>query len=351
VRVTFIAAPLTARSGVYRSGRELVTEGRRLGEDWRLVLGVSRKAGGRQPNKDPDWVSEFPCEPHGAHGILSLRKTLLGHPLVQDADVLVSLIPQTDMALALSARTWVAYVRGLPWPEPQETSAPKRLLWRSLERGALRRADAIWATTAVLRDGLNLGTGVDLVPAGIEPVPRRWDGKAPRSTAVWAARYQADKHPQLFLDALDKQPFRGVLHGSGGLEEELKGRAPSNVTVAGWTSPARLWDDAFVYVGTSHREAFGRSALEAAMTGIPIVISDAFGVAPFLVRDPALRKAFVLPIGDLKRWRSALATLHADEGLRVAYSEHLAQAAASLTISGSATAVMRQLQHHGLGSL
>lgn len=344
MKVAFIAAPLTARSGVYRSARELVAEGRAQGQDWSLYLGVSSKASGQQPSDDPSWVVEGPMEPGGLRGVTALSRTLRAVPMVAEADIVVSLIPQTDMALALGKKPWVSYARGLPWPAQGEASAPKALVWRSLERLALRRAKAVWCTTEVLKREMALRQPVRIVPPGLDVVPRTWDGRGERGTAVWAARYNSDKNPQLFLDALAPLPaIEGVMYGSGELESSITAKAPENVRVAGWADPARLWDDAFVYVGTSHREAFGRSAVEAAMNGIPVVLADSFGCAPLLVTDEELRDLLVLPREDVARWTSVLGLLASDEDLRVRVSDHLVTNAAKLTVAGSARSVRAAL--------
>jgi glycosyltransferase involved in cell wall biosynthesis len=334
-RVCFVAAPLTARSGVYRSSRELVTEARAQGLEWSLVLGVSSKARGAAPVEDEPWISETTMEPTGVGGIRTLSRTLSSLEQVRGSDMIVSLIPQTDMALALGTHRWVAYLRGLPWPEAGESSAAKRRIWKLLETAALQRADAVWATTPLLREHTNLRRTVGLVPAGLDPVPRSWDGAGSRDTVVWAARYDADKNPHLFLDAMRGLPLKGVMYGSGPLEDELRAAAPANVTVAGWVDPARLWDGALAYVGTSNREAFGRSAVEAAMSGVPLVISDQFGAGPLLYTDDAKRADYVLPLGDVGPWRAALMRLAENEQVRVDVSNHLWESGQQLTVSRS----------------
>lgn len=346
MRVCFIAAPLTARSGVYRSARELVTQGRERGEEWSLLFGVSAKAAGERPVDDPSWIDEFVSEPSGLGGVRDLRARLALHPLVAESDVIVSLIPQTDMAVAGLRKPWVAFLRGQPWPEPGETQGLKRLAWKALEKTALRRADEVWSTTAILRDYAEL-PGIELVPAGVKPVPQSWDGRGERNRVVWAARFNKDKNPFLFLDALRGSSLRGVMHGSGPLEGALREAAPTNVDVAGWIAASELWADALAYVGTSHREAFGRSALEAAMSGVPVVLADSFGVAPFLITDPTYQALFVLPTDDTDRWRTALRQLQTDEALRVAYSEHLRANAVKLTIAASADVVATRLARIG----
>ena len=342
-RVCFVAAPLTARSGVYRSARELVSEARRVGLDWSLLLGVSKKAKGEPPADDPAWISEIATEPGGLGGIKELRSTLLSMPMVSSSDVVVSLIPQTDMALSLTNLRWVAYLRGLPWPDKGESSEVRRRLWRGLERQALKQASGIWATTPMLRDHVNLRRSVPIVPAGLAPLSRSWAGSGPRDRVVWAARYDTDKNPLLFLDAMRGSNLRGVMYGSGPLESELRRLAPPNVEVAGWVDPSRIWEGALAYAGTSFREAFGRSAVEAAMSGIPVVLANSFGAAPLIVRDDSFRQQFVLPPDDPSAWAKAFAKLAEDEVLRERYSDHVAENGAKLAVAESVTAIRAAL--------
>lgn len=348
LKLCFVAAPLTARTGVYRSARELVTEARRQGFDWSLVLGVSRRASGAAPADDPSWIAERAIEPAGLGGVGALAKQLRGMPQVSRADRIVSLLPQTDMALSLTPLPWVAYLRGLPWPEQGESSRARRVAWRFLERMALKRADAVWATTPLLRDHVALRRPISIVAAGLEPVARQWDGRGERDLIVWAARFDKDKNPHLFLRAMAELPLRGVMYGSGPMEEELKAAAPSNVTVAGWVDPKLLWDGALAYAGTSHREAFGRSAVEAAMAGVPVVLSDSFGAAPLLVTDPELRDRLILPGANAGAWRSTFTSLAENESLRRCVSDHVAANGKELTVGRSVElidAAMRAVIH------
>ncbi|PPF82216.1 hypothetical protein C5B96_09690 [Subtercola sp. Z020] len=340
-RICFVAAPLTARSGVYRSSREIVAEGRRQGHDWSLLLGVAASASGSAPASDADepWISEIEVNPAGLKGPLELRALFATHPLVADSDLVVSLIPQSDMAMAQTSKPWVAYIRGLPWPAAGESGTGKTLVWKTLERTALRRAAAVWVTTDVLAADVGLGSRAQLVPAGIQPLPRLWDGRGERRTAVWAARYDQDKNPSLFLAALAGTDLQGVMYGSGRLRDQLAAEAPANVSVDGWTTPDALWEGALAYVGTSHREAFGRSAVEAAMSGIPLVLADTFGAAPLLITDPDLRRRFMLPTSDTAAWTRALVDLAADEALRMRLSDHVYGNAQRLTMAASVAAI------------
>jgi glycosyltransferase involved in cell wall biosynthesis len=337
VRLCFVAAPLIARSGVYNSTIELVTAARAAGLDWTAIIGVSRKASGSATTADG--IREFEMEPSGVAGVTRLLRRLQECAEFRDADLVVSMVPQSDMALSLSRRTWVAYLRGLPWPAPGESSRAKSVLWRTLEKLALSRALEVWSTTRVL--AAEVGGKVDrLVPPGLVP-PALSDG-APRADAdeiVWAARFSADKDPGLFLDALSGIDAAGVMYGTGPLEEHTHSRAPQNVDVRGWRARGEIWDRARAYVGTSRREAFGRSAVEAAMLGIPVVLSDAFGCADMLFTDETLRAEMVLDPADVDRWRSVISQLAHDDELHARVSTHVKANAESLTITSAVESV------------
>ncbi|MGC0368421.1 glycosyltransferase family 4 protein [Microbacterium sp. SLBN-111] len=348
-RLCFVAAPLIARSGVYNSTIELVTAARARGLDWTAVIGVSHNAGGTASTSAG--VREFEIEPSGIGGVRDLSRHLRTLPEFSDADLIVTMVPQSDMALALTRRPWVAYLRGLPWPAAGESSRVKTTLWRAIERLALRRAREVWATTRVL--AAETGGDVDrLVPPGL--VPPQQTEREPGSRArdiVWAARFSEDKNPSLFLDALTGVDARGAMYGTGPLEERVRERAPSNVDVRGWRAREEIWQSARAYVGTSSREAFGRSAVEAAMLGIPVVLSDVFGCADMLYTDPSLRQALVLDTSDVGRWREAIARLTSDDEFHARVSAHLRENASLLTIDSAVDNVVAASNHVLLGRL
>lgn len=338
--VCFVAAPLIARSGVYNSVLELVSAGRKQGFQWSALLGVSHGAPGSVANRPG--VEEFVAEPGGLTGVQSLANELRSRDAVSEADLVVSLIPQTDMALALARVSFVAYLRGRPWPARGEASRLKTAVWTGLERIALARAREVWATTGVLAN--EVGANVDrLVPPGIaSPEPRPEGGL--RTSAVWAARYSKDKNPQLFLDIMRDLDMPATMYGSGPLSTEVTLSAPPNVVVAGWAAKSTLWNDAIAYVGTSHREAFGRSAVEAAMLGVPPLISEAFGAAEMIYTDATLRELFVLPTADPKPWRRTLIRLAMDDDFASAVSDHVRVNAQRLTIESAVETVSAAIE-------
>jgi glycosyltransferase involved in cell wall biosynthesis len=330
-RICFIAAPLIARSGVYNSTVELVRAGRRAGADWSAVLGVSATAGGSPITEDG--IRELSREPSGLAGVRRLSNDLGELPEVREADLLVSMVPQTDMALSLRPAPWVAYLRGLPWPAPTEASAMKTVSWRMLELAALRRAREVWATTSTLAG--DVGAVVDrLVPPGLVP-PQTPSAETDARDVVWAARFSHDKNPSLFLDALRDSPVRGVMYGSGPLEDKVRSEAPGNVRMGGWRSRDEVWATARIYVGTSTREAFGRSAVEAAMLGIPVVMSRAFGCAEMIYTDAGLSRQLVLDPANVPAWTAAITRLTSDETFYAAVAAHVRENARLLTVESA----------------
>lgn len=331
-RVCFIAAPLIARSGVYNSTVELVRAARAAGLDWSAVLGVSAKAGGT--TIEEDGIRELVLEPSGIGGVWRLSRDLNRLPEVLAADLRVSMVPQSDMALSLGSAPWVAYLRGLPWPAPTEAGALKTVVWRTLELLALRQAREVWATTPTLAH--DVGGVVDrLVPPGLVPPTTPSVPNKAASDVVWAARFSRDKNPELFLHALSGSGVAGVMYGSGPLEEQIRASAPANVRIGGWRSREDVWASARVYVGTSTREAFGRSAVEAAMLGIPLVVSRAFGCAEMIYTDAALARTLVLDPADVPAWTAAIRLLSTDEAFYEEVSAHVRANGALLTVESA----------------
>ncbi|WP_410784193.1 glycosyltransferase family 4 protein, partial [Leifsonia sp. SIMBA_070] len=89
-----------------------------------------------------------------------------------------------------------------------------------------------------------------------------------------------------------------MAYGEGPLERSLASTSGSSVEWRGWADSASLWNGASIFVGTSAREAFGRSAVEAASAGLPIVISAEYGAAEFLVTDKDLRSVCIVDSSD-----------------------------------------------------
>lgn len=339
-RVLFVAAPLVARSGVFNSSRETVISARSRGLDWHLLLGVSAHAKGERA-PETEGVHEVLAEPRGVRGIRAIQRAVREEVRRLRPRIIISLIPQSDIALSRLSYPWVAYLRGRPWPAAGEASRAKTLVWETLERRALRASREVWVTTDALLQGID-GVNARLVPAGIAPIDA---SVRDARKIIWAARFDHDKDPNLFLEAMSRVPSQTAqMFGTGPLEIRCRNVSPPNVEVVGWSSRDGLWAEAAAYVGTSTREAFGRSAVEAAMQGIPVIVSASFGAAPLLYTDANLSSRFVIDSRDPNVWAEAIRTLMEDRALYRAASSHVRHNAADLTIERSIEAIVANLE-------
>ncbi|PZU30718.1 MAG: glycosyl transferase [Microbacterium sp.] len=343
-RVVLVAVPLMARSGVYRSTHDLVRAASAAGHQWQALIGMRPQASG-DALATPG-VREVPFDARGVGGISQIRALIDSVPEVRDADVIVSMITQTDIAVsrarAREDRGWIAWVRGKPWPAAGEQNLARRLLLRAWETRALRSADAVWATTPVLADEFASACQAAIVPAGIPSSRRIAHGEDATSPLVWAGRVDIDKRPELFSRIVELTGHPGRLYGDGPLKDRLASRRVTGLDWAGWRPSGELWSDASVFVGTSSREAFGRSAVEAAAAGIPIVIAREYGAAPLLFTDETLRRACVIDSADPEAWANAVRALLTDRQLRMAVSDHVHSNAQTLTIEASVDAAARR---------
>lgn len=344
-KVTLVAAPLITKGGVFRSTCELVEAARGAGLDWAGVI-VTR--GDLRPPLLPEGIEVHVLHHGGLSGLLKLRRLLKKHERLQRSETVISLIPQSDVLLATLKRhrsqALIAYVRGAPWPRRGEAHRLRRIVWRLIERWALGRMSEVWATTPKLKEELDWPR-THIIPAGIASHAQAKARKSRVPILVWAARMSPDKNPQLFIDILKKVPVTGHMYGDGEMRSALEQAAPSNVVFKGWTDPQSVWQEGTIYIGTSFREAFGRSAVEAAAGGMATVLSDAFGVAPMLYTDQQLFEEFVLDPNDTRAWIAAVQKLVQDEHLRAAVGSHVRQNAQALSIQGSVAAIVERIDH------
>lgn len=347
-RVVFLAAPLMARSGVYRSTIDLVNEARSIGLEWSAVIGMRPEASGS--SLADAHVDEVQVVTHGAKVFKELADLFENHEYVRNADVVITMITQSDIAFARTGIRprveWVAWTRGLPWPARGEESAPRRLVTFALESFALRRADRVWATTPVLAREVSRARKPELVRAGIPHSVATWSPSLlERGTGnlTWAGRLKVDKNPVLAARIGKALGRKVVFYGEGPLEEELRSFGPETAELRSWVAPGELWAGASIYLGTSIREAFGRSVVEAAMAGVPLVLHEEYGAAPLLFTDPDLKRMCVLPLNDFESWTATVRRLLNDEEFARRVSDHVRTNAQMLTISASVRAVVSAL--------
>lgn len=344
MRVVIVAAPLTARSGVYRSTVDLVEAARRRGLDWHAHIGVRADAAG-EPVMGSDAIDETVVTTHGPGVAREIGRRIA--TAVADADAVITMVPQSDLAVAArrsaSRAVHVAWVRGLPWPGAGEQHGLRRGLLRTASRWALSRADAVWATTPLLQDEIRRAADAQVVPAGVPLRERVHDGSV-AGPLVFAGRISPEKNADLVATLAHATGLPTRVHGDGPGRAELERRSASGVEWVGWSAADDIWSAPGVFLCPSFREAFGRSAVEAASVGMPVVLSDRTGVAPFLVRDSELAARFVLPPDAHRDWEAAVRALQDDPALRRRLSDHVSENARSLSIDASLDAAISALE-------
>lgn len=346
-RVLHIAAPLTTRSGVHNSLREAVLEARSQQLDWHGLLGM-RTTSTTAMLGTHDSLTEFTVTGDSTRSRLhEVGRVVDDHIERVQPDVLISWLPQTDVVLARQARRrsipWVAYLRAQPWPSADEVGRMRSAMWKMPELLALSRADAIWASTKVLSSVLPFPFRAKVVAPGLR-APSDAGRERHGENVVWAGRYEIDKDPFLFLEIMRRMPqARGVMFGHGPLEAELRRSAPSNTTVFGWATPEETRARAVVVVCTSRREGFGRTAVEACMVGLPVVIGAGFGAEPLLFTDDKMRALSVVPSSDPEEWASAVMRLLEEPSLRRQLADHVKANSSGLLIEAAVSRISEEL--------
>lgn len=208
-----------------------------------------------------------------------------------------------------------------------EGAAPARRAYAiATERALAPLADRVICVSDYDRDlALRLGVGdrtrLTTVHNGVPegPVPLA-DPAAEPARAIMVARLDVPKDHALVLEALAGVPGLGLdLLGDGPHGPDLARRAgeldlASRVRFLGYDPrvPAHL-AACQIFVLASRYEGFPLSVLEAMRAGLPVVASDVGGVHEAVVDGET---GFLIPKGDVRGWREALARLASDPALR-----------------------------------
>jgi glycosyltransferase involved in cell wall biosynthesis len=65
-----------------------------------------------------------------------------------------------------------------------------------------------------------------------------------------------------------------VMAGGGDLLEEVRAKAPKNVTVIGWVDAATFWSAVDCAISTSDNEGMPVALIEAQLAGLPVIATD-----------------------------------------------------------------------------
>jgi glycosyltransferase involved in cell wall biosynthesis len=100
----------------------------------------------------------------------------------------------------------------------------------------------------------------------------------------WIARVTGVKNPMRALEVADALPdTRFVMAGGGDLLEQVKAKAPANVSVIGWAVAADLFGASDIILSTSENEGMPVALIEAQLAGKPVVATDVGSVSEVIL--------------------------------------------------------------------
>jgi glycosyltransferase involved in cell wall biosynthesis len=100
----------------------------------------------------------------------------------------------------------------------------------------------------------------------------------------WIARVTGVKNPLLALEVADAMPdTHFAMAGGGDLLDQVKAKAPSNVSVIGWAKAEDLFGASDIILSTSENEGMPVALIEAQLAGKPVVATDVGSVAEVLL--------------------------------------------------------------------
>ena len=201
-----------------------------------------------------------------------------------------------------------------------EFSGLKSLIITSFERRFAMRTDVIVTVGAqVAKELLEREIGQPKqftnIPPGVEPlkIPKAKPRK--KITIGWIARVTGVKNPLRALEIARLFPdAQFLMAGGGDMLEHVKGHAPKNTKVLGWTDAAKLLAASDVILSTSENEGMPIALIEAQLASKPVVATNVGGVSEVVINN---RTGFVTK-KNTKDLAAALEKLIASKALRTA---------------------------------
>jgi glycosyltransferase involved in cell wall biosynthesis len=100
----------------------------------------------------------------------------------------------------------------------------------------------------------------------------------------WIARVTGVKNPMRALEVADSLPdTQFVMAGGGDLLDEVKSKAPLNVSVIGWADAGDLFGASDIILSTSENEGMPVALIEAQLAGKPVVATDVGSVSEVIL--------------------------------------------------------------------
>jgi glycosyltransferase involved in cell wall biosynthesis len=175
-----------------------------------------------------------------------------------------------------------------------EFSGFKSKLIVALERKFAKKSAKLVTVGRRVADELleqQIGTRIQFVniPPGVVPVNVTPKAQALKNLNLedngtpivgWIARVTGVKNPMRALEVADALPdTRFVMAGGGDLLEQVKAKAPANVSVIGWADAADLFGASEIILSTSENEGMPVALIEAQLAGKPVVATDVGSVS------------------------------------------------------------------------
>lgn len=158
---------------------------------------------------------------------------------------------------------------------------------------------------------------------------------------LWVGRLVCEKRPDIFMNIVRrlhqrKCKFHALVVGAGAYEDEIK--SLPNTTFAGWLTADQLstvYASCDVFLFPSAVETFGNVTLEAAASGLPVIVEA--GCSGHLVHTEG--NGYVCPADDEDAFFEATVTLIEDKQLR----EEFGLCGREMALSLEKSAVVRQM--------
>lgn len=139
----------------------------------------------------------------------------------------------------------------------------------------------------------------------------------------WVGRLFAEKRPEIFAQVVrrlhaENLPYHALVIGTGPSEQDL--RNLPNTTVMGWMSGHALsvaYASSDIFLFPSAVETFGNVSLEAAASGLPIIVEA--GCSGHVVKNG--KTGYACDQGGVDEYHEAARRLVKDSGLRAIMSE------------------------------
>jgi hypothetical protein len=158
---------------------------------------------------------------------------------------------------------------------------------------------------------------------------------------LWVGRLVCEKRPDIFINIVRrlhqrKCKFHALVVGAGAYEEEIK--SLPNTTFAGWLTADQLstvYASCDVFLFPSAVETFGNVTLEAAASGLPVIVEA--GCSGHLVHNEG--NGYVCPADDEDAFFEATLALIEDKSLR----DEFGTCGREMALSLEKSAVVRQM--------